>query len=50
MLCPDVNPLPSTDKLPSKEEYICDMCMKKFNDLSKLHEHRKNNHFAPTGI
>ena len=46
----NVNPAPSTDKLPSKQEYICDMCMRKFHDSSKLQDHRKDLHSAATGI
>ena len=40
----------STDKLPSREEYICDMCMEKFNNPDKLQQHRVERHSAPTGI
>jgi hypothetical protein len=40
----------STDKLPSREEYICDMCMEKFNNPDKLQQHRVEMHSAPTGI
>ena len=39
-----------TDKLPSDEEYICDMCMEKFNNPDKLQQHRAEKHSAPTGI
>jgi hypothetical protein len=46
----NVNPASSTDKLPSKQEYICDMCMRKFHDSSKLQDHRKDLHSAATGI
>jgi hypothetical protein len=40
----------STDKLPSREEYICDMCMEKFNNPDNLQQHRAEKHSAPTGI
>lgn len=40
----------STDKLPSREEYICDMCMEKFNNPDKLQQHRVERHSAPIGI
>jgi hypothetical protein len=46
----NVNPASTTDKLPSEEEYICDLCMQKFNDSSKLQTHRKNQHSSATGI
>lgn len=46
----NVNPASSTDKLPSEEEYICDLCMQKFNGSGELQTHRKNQHSAATGI
>ncbi|HEU4823516.1 MAG TPA: hypothetical protein VFS97_08850 [Nitrososphaeraceae archaeon] len=46
----NINPASSTDKLPCKQEYICDMCMRKFHDSSKLQDHRKDVHSAATGI
>jgi hypothetical protein len=46
----NVNPASSTDKLPSKQEYICDMCMQKFYDSSELQDHRKDLHSAAIGI
>jgi hypothetical protein len=46
----NVNPASSTDKLPSGEEYICDLCMQKFYESSQLQMHRKNKHSAATGV
>jgi hypothetical protein len=46
----NVNPASSTDKLPSEEEYICDLCMQKFNGSGELQTHRKNQHSAATGV
>jgi hypothetical protein len=46
----NVNPASSTDKLPSKQEYICDMCMQKFYDSNELQDHRKDLHSAAIGI
>jgi hypothetical protein len=46
----NVDPTSSTDKLPSREEYICDMCMQKFYDSNELQNHRKKQHTAATGI
>jgi hypothetical protein len=40
----------SADKLPTDSEFICDMCMEKFNEPDKLQEHRAKKHSAPTGI
>jgi hypothetical protein len=45
-----VNPASSTDKLPSEEEYICEMCMQKFYNSNELQDHRKDLHSAATGI
>ena len=44
------NAASSTDKLPSREEYICDMCMEKFKNPDKLQQHRAEKHSAPIGI
>jgi hypothetical protein len=46
----NVNPASSTDKLPPKQEYICDMCMQKFYDSNELQDHRKAVHSAAIGI
>src|SRR5919108_920473 len=46
----NVNPASSTDKLPPRQEYICDMCMQKFYDSSELQDHRKDLHSAAIGI
>lgn len=46
----NVNPASSIDKLPSKQEYICDMCMQKFHDSNELQDHRKDLHSAAVGI
>jgi hypothetical protein len=44
------DPATSTDKLPSKHEYICDMCMQKFYNSNELQDHRKDLHSAATGV
>jgi hypothetical protein len=46
----NLDPASSTDKLPSKQEYICDMCMQKFHNSNELQDHRKDLHFAATGV
>jgi hypothetical protein len=43
------DPASSIDKLPSKQEYICDMCMQKFYNSNELQDHRKD-HSAATGV
>jgi hypothetical protein len=40
----------STDKLPKHSQYICDMCMQKFDDSRILQKHRADKHSAPTGV
>jgi hypothetical protein len=40
----NLDPASSTDKLPSKQEYICDMCMQKFYNHNELQDHRKDLH------
>jgi hypothetical protein len=46
----NLDPASSTDKLPSKQEYICDMCMQKFYNSNELQDHRKDLHSAATGV
>jgi hypothetical protein len=46
----NIDPISSIDKLPSKQEYICDMCMQKFYNPNELQDHRKDLHFAATGV
>jgi hypothetical protein len=46
----NLDPASSIDKLPSKQEYICDMCMQKFHNSNELQDHRKDLHFAATGV
>lgn len=38
------------DKLPKDSEYICDLCMEKFDNSEKLQRHRSEKHLAPTGV
>jgi hypothetical protein len=40
----------STDKLPNDSQYICDMCMEKFDDSRILQKHRADKHSTPTGV
>jgi hypothetical protein len=41
---------PSTEGLPDRVEYSCDMCAQKFGDSAGLQEHRAKAHSGPTGI
>jgi hypothetical protein len=46
----NLDPTSSTDKLPSKQEYICDMCMQKFYNSNELQDHRRELHSAAIGV
>ena len=35
-------------KLPKDSEYICDLCMERFENPKNLHEHRTAKHKAST--
>lgn len=39
-----------TEKMPTLEEYICDLCNNKFDKPSTLEEHRKQEHKGPIGL
>jgi hypothetical protein len=38
----------SSDKLPKDSEYICELCMERFDNSNKLQEHRVAKHRAST--
>jgi sporulation protein YlmC with PRC-barrel domain len=40
----------TTEGLPKKVEYSCDMCNEKFDDTERLEEHRGKEHKGPVGI
>jgi hypothetical protein len=40
----------STDKIPFKQEYICDICMQKSYNSNELQDHRKDLHSAAIGV
>jgi hypothetical protein len=46
----NLDPASSIDRLPSKQEYICDMRMQKFYHPNELQDHRKDLHSAATGV
>jgi hypothetical protein len=39
----------SANKLPKDSEYICELCMERFDDSNKLQGHRVAKHKASTG-
>jgi hypothetical protein len=36
--------------MPREEEYICEICMVRFDDIDHLHNHRSTEHNASTGV
>jgi hypothetical protein len=44
----DKDKIDSANKLPKDSEYICELCMERFNDSNKLQEHRVTKHKAST--
>jgi hypothetical protein len=46
--CYDKDKIDSTNKLPKDSEYLCELCMEKFDDSNKLQEHRVAKHKAST--
>jgi hypothetical protein len=38
----------TTNKLPKDSEYLCELCMERFDDSNKLQEHRVAKHKAST--
>jgi hypothetical protein len=46
----DKQKINSEDKLPQEQEYICEVCMKRFDNTDNLHKHRSTTHNAATGV
>ena len=40
----------SEDKLPREQEYICEICMERFETIDNLQKHRSTDHNASTGV
>jgi hypothetical protein len=46
----DKQKINSEDRLPREEEYICEICMTRFDSIDHLHKHRSTEHNASTGV
>jgi hypothetical protein len=46
----DKQKINSEDKLPSEQEYICEICMERLDNIHNLHKHRSTEHNASTGV
>jgi hypothetical protein len=46
----DKQKINSEDKLPSEQEYICEICMKRLDSILNLHRHRSTEHNASSGV
>jgi hypothetical protein len=46
----DKQKINSEDRLPKEQEYICKICMTRFDNIDHLHKHRSTEHNASTGV
>ena len=46
----DKQKINSKDKLPREQEYICEICMERFDNLDNLQRHRSTKHNASVGV
>jgi hypothetical protein len=46
----DKQKINSEDKLPKEQEYICEICMERFDAIDNLQKHRSTTHNAATGV
>ena len=46
----DKQKISSKDKLPREQEYICEICMERLDNIDNLHKHRSAEHNASVGI
>jgi hypothetical protein len=46
----DKQKINSDDKLPQKQEYICEVCTERFDNTDNLYKHRSTEHNAATGV
>jgi hypothetical protein len=46
----DKQKINSEDKLPTEEEYICEICMERLDNMDNLHKHRSTEHNASTDV
>jgi hypothetical protein len=46
----DKQKINSEDKFPREQEYICETCMERFNNIDYLKKHRSTQHNASADI
>ena len=46
----DKKKIDTEDKLPREQEYICEICMERFDTIDNLHRHRSTKHNASVGV
>ena len=46
----DKQKINSDDKLPREQDYVCEICMERFDNINHLHKHRSVKHNASTGV
>ena len=46
----DKQKINSETKMPREQEYICEICMARLDNIDHLHKHRSTEHNASTGI
>ncbi len=42
----DKQKINSEDKLPGEQEYLCEVCMERFDNTDNLHKHRSTHNAA----
>jgi len=46
----DKQKINSEDRLPREQEYICEICMERFDNIDHFHKHRSTEHNTSTGV
>ena len=46
----DKRKIDSEDELPREQEFICEICMERFDTVDNLHKHRSTEHNASDGV
>ena len=46
----DKRKIDSEDELPREQEFICEICMERFDNIDHVHKHRSTEHNAFIGV